>query len=474
MRKVVGASRGEIIFQFLTDSLLLTFIAMIFSALLVVLILPAFNNLADSELSFNLLDPVNVLILLGVGLATGLLAGSYPAIFLSSFNPISVLKISNSGSKGSVLFRKILVVFQFSLSVILIIATIVIIRQQHFMQQKDLGIQTENVIYIDMGGNVKENFHAMKTELMREPSIIGVTRANSLPFRIGSNTGGFEWQDRDVDNDVLIGFSFAGYDYDDVLELEFKEGRYYSQEFATDTSNGIVVNESTVKIMNMKDPVGKWLELGDNRWHIIGVMSDFHFLPLTYEISPLVLVYAEPENTETMMIRIAGNKPKETIANIEEVWNRMNPAFPFSCEFLDKKYQELYESESRLAEIFKYFAFLAIFISCLGLLGLASFMAEQRTKEIGIRKTFGASIPAIVMLLTKDFTRLVIIANVIAIPLAWYFLGEWLNNYSYSTRLSADIFIIAFVLSMLIALLTISYQAIKAALMNPVEAIRTE
>jgi predicted permease len=474
MRKVVGASRGEIIFQFLTDSLLLTFIAMIFSALLVVLILPAFNNLADSELSFNLLDPVNVLILLGVGLATGLLAGSYPAIFLSSFNPISVLKISNSGSKGSVLFRKILVVFQFSLSVILIIATIVIIRQQHFMQQKDLGIQTENVIYIDMGGNVKENYHAMKTELMREPSIVGVTRANTLPFRIGSNTGGFEWQDRDVDNDVLIGFSFAGYDYDDVLELEFKEGRYYSQEFATDTSNGIVVNESTVKIMNMKDPVGKWLELGDNRWHIIGVMSDFHFLPLTYEISPLVLVYAEPENTETMMIRIAGNNPKETIANIEEVWNRMNPAFPFSCEFLDKKYQELYESESRLAEIFKYFAFLAIFISCLGLLGLASFMAEQRTKEIGIRKTFGASIPAIVMLLTKDFTRLVIIANVIAIPLAWYFLGEWLNNYSYSTRLSADIFIIAFVLSMLIALLTISYQAIKAALMNPVEAIRTE
>lgn len=474
LRKVVGASRGKIIFQFLTDSLLLTFIAMIFSAMLVVLILPAFNSLADSELSFNLLDPVNILILLGVGLATGLLAGSYPAIFLSSFNPISVLKISNSGSKGSALFRKILVVFQFSLSVILIIATIVIIRQQHFMQQKDLGIQTENVIYIDMGGNVKENYHAMKTELMREPSIVGVTRANSLPFRIGSNTGGFEWQDRDVDNDVLIGFGFAGYDYDDVLELEFKEGRFYSQEFATDTSNGIVVNESTVKIMNMKDPVGKWLQLGDNRWNIIGVMSDFHFLPLTYEISPLVMVYSEPENTETMMIRIGGNNPKETISNIEEVWNRMNPAFPFSCEFLDKKYQELYESESRLAEIFKYFAFLAIFISCLGLLGLASFMAEQRTKEIGIRKTFGASIPAIVMLLTKDFTRLVIIANVIAIPLAWYFLGEWLNNYSYSTRLSADIFIIAFVLSMLIALLTISYQAIKAALMNPVEAIRTE
>ncbi|NQT78408.1 MAG: ABC transporter permease [Bacteroidetes bacterium] len=474
LRKVVGATRGEIIFQFLTDSLLLTFIAMIFSAMLVILILPAFNKLADSELTFNLLDPANILILLGLGLATGLLAGSYPAIFLSSFNPISVLKIANTGNKGSSLFRKILVVFQFSLSVILIIATIAIVRQQHFMQQKDLGIKTENVIYIDMGGNVKENYHAMKTEFMREPSIAGVTRANSLPFRIGSNTDGFEWQDRDVDNDVLIGFGFAGYDYDDVLELEFKEGRFYSQEFATDTSNGIVVNESTVRIMNMKDPVGKWLQLGDKRWNIIGVMSDFHFLPLTNEISPLVLVYTEPENTETIMIRIAGNNPKETIANIEEVWNRINPAFPFSCEFLDKEYQQLYESENRLAEIFKYFAFLAIFISCLGLLGLASFMAEQRTKEIGIRKTFGASIPAIVMLLTKDFARLVIIANIIAIPLAWYFLGEWLNNYSYSIRLSADIFIIAFALSILIAWLTISYQAIKAALMNPVEAIRSE
>ena len=475
LRKVMGATRDKIILQFLTDSILLSFISIILSALIIILIMPAFNILANKELSFSLLEPVNILILLGVGLLTGLLAGSYPAFVLSSFNPIRVLKISNSGTKGSALFRKILVIFQFSLSVILIIATIVIIRQQHYMQQKDLGIDLENVIYVEMEGNSKENYYALKNELLQEPSILAVTRANALPFLIGSNSGGFDWQDRDVENDVLIGFGFAGFDYDDALGLEFTHGRFYSQEYATDTSDGIVINESCLNTMNMKDPIGKWLEWGgENRWNIIGVMKDYHFLPLNHEISPMVMVYNSPENTGVLMIRIRNEDPKKTIAYVEKAWNRINPAFPFNYNFLDKEYEELYTSETRLAEIFKYFAFLAIFISCLGLLGLASFMAEQRTKEIGIRKTFGASIPSIVKLMSKEFARLVIIANIIAIPIAWYFLKEWLTNYSYTTRLSADIFIIAFLISILIAWITISYQAIKAAIMNPVEAIKYE
>ncbi|MCK4569328.1 MAG: ABC transporter permease [Bacteroidales bacterium] len=474
LRKVVGANRGKIIFQFLIDSMLLSFIAVIFSAIIVVLVMPAFNRLADSELTFNLLNPANLLILIGVGLFTGLLAGSYPAVFLSSFNPIRVLKISNSGTKGSSLFRKGLVVFQFTLSVILIIATIVIVRQQYYMQEKDLGISMENVIYVDIEGNVKDNYQVMKIELLQESSILGVTRANTLPFWMGSNGDGFDWQDRDVDNDVLVGFGFAGYDYDDVLGMEFTEGRYYDREFATDTSDGIVINESMLRMMNMKDPIGKWLANGDMRWKIIGVMSDFHFLPLTYEISPFIMGFASTDQTGTMMIKIGGDNPRETIAYVEDVWTRINPAFPFNYDFLDKEYQQLYESENRLGTIFTYFAFLAIFISCLGLLGLASFMAEQRTKEIGIRKTFGAPVGAIVMMMSKEFAKLVLIANIIAIPVAWYLLKEWLTNYSYTTRLSADIFIIAFLLSILIAWLTISFQAIKAALMNPVEAIKYE
>ncbi len=474
LRKVVGANRGKIIFQFLIDSMLLSFIAVIFSAIIVVLVMPAFNRLADSELTFNLLNPANLLILIGVGLFTGLLAGSYPAVFLSSFSPIRVLKISNSGTKGSSLFRKGLVVFQFTLSVILIIATIVIVRQQYYMQEKDLGISMENVIYVDIEGNVKDNYQVMKTELLQESSILGVTRANTLPFWMGSNGDGFDWQDRDVDNDVLVGFGFAGYDYDDVLGMEFTEGRYYDREFATDTSDGIVINESMLRMMNMKDPIGKWLANGDMRWKIIGVMSDFHFLPLTYEISPFIMGFASTDQTGTMMIKIGGDNPRETIAYVEDVWTRINPAFPFNYDFLDKEYQQLYESENRLGTIFTYFAFLAIFISCLGLLGLASFMAEQRTKEIGIRKTFGAPVGAIVMMMSKEFAKLVLIANIIAIPVAWYLLKEWLTNYSYTTRLSADIFIIAFLLSILIAWLTISFQAIKAALMNPVEAIKYE
>lgn len=474
LRKVVGASRGKIIFQFLVDSLLLSFISMIFSAIIVVAVMPAFNRLADSQLSFNLLDPVNILILVGVGVFTGLLAGSYPAVFLSSFNPIKVIKISNSGTKGSSLFRKILVIFQFTLSVILIIATIVVVRQQDFMQNKDLGMNMENVVNIEMEGNVSENYPVMKAEFLQNPSVLSVTRSNTLPFWMGSNGGGFDWQDRDVDNDVLIGFAYAGYDYDKVLDISFTEGRYYDKEYATDTSNGIVINESMLNVMNMKDPIGKWLGHGDTRWTIIGVMKDFHFLPLNHEISPFIMAFTSPDETGTLMIRISADHTEETMAHIEDVWNRINPSFPFEPSFLDKEYQELYESEDRLGKIFTYFAFLAIFISCLGLLGLASFMAEQRTKEIGIRKTFGAPLGSIVVMMSKEFARLVIIANVIAIPVAWYLLKEWLTNYSYTTRLSADIFIYAFLLSIVIAWLTISYQAIKAALMNPVNAIKYE
>jgi hypothetical protein len=342
------------------------------------------------------------------------------------------------------------------------------------MQDKALGIEMENVVCVEMEGNVTDNYQSMKHEFLQDPTVLSVTRANALPFWMGSNAGGFDWQDRDVDNDILIGFAYAGYDYDDVLGIDFPQGRYYDVSYATDTSNGIVINESLLRAMNMKDPIGKWFGQGDNRWKIVGVMGDFHFLPLTYEISPFVMFFADPEYTSTLMIKISGDRPKETIAHLEEVWNRINPAFPFEYDFLDKEYNELYESEDRLGKIFTYFAFLAIFISCLGLLGLASFMAEQRTKEIGIRKTFGAPVSAIVLMMSKEFAKLVIIANVIAIPLAWYLLKEWLTNYSYTTRLSADIFITAFLLSILIAWITISYQAIKAAFMNPVKAIKYE
>jgi ABC-type antimicrobial peptide transport system permease subunit len=253
------------------------------------------------------------------------------------------------------------------------------------------------------------------------------------------------------------------------------EGRFFDESYATDTA-ACVINKSCQEAMNIKDPIGKWINWGDSeesRMKIIGVTDNFHFLPLTYEISPLMFVIAE-RPMYVMMIKTLGTNIKETMDHLEQTWSRINPGFPFEPDFLDSEYQDIYESESRLGEIFKYFAFLAIFISCLGLLGLASFMAEQRTREIGIRKTFGAPVGAIIMMMSKEFARLVIIANVIAIPVAWYFLNDWLDHYSYTTRLSADIFIYAFLASVLIALVTVSYQAIKAALMNPVDAIKYE
>ncbi len=474
LRKVVGATRRTVVTQFMLDSLLMSMISVVLSAIIVTAVIPGFNKLADKTLGFSLLDHANLLLLLGVGLVTGLLAGSYPALFLSSFSPLRVLRMSNAGNKGSAIFRKVLVVFQFSLSVILIIATIVIIRQQSFMQEKDLGISMDNVIYVKMEGNTKDNYTSMKAELLRDPSIVAVTRAQTLPFWMGSNGGGYDWQDRDVDNDVLVGFGLAGYDYDKVLDMEFLEGRYYDRNYATDTSNGIVINESMLRMMNMSDPIGKWIQNGDTRWNIIGVIKDFNFLPLTYDISPLVIYFVPTDWTGNMMIRIGGNDPEATIAHVEDVWTRFNPAFPFNHGFLDKEYEELYNDEKRLGSLFRYFAFLAIFISCLGLLGLASFMAEQRTREIGIRKTLGASAGSVIMLMSKEFARLVIIANIIAIPVAWYFLKDWLDNYAFKTSLSADIFIFAFLISVIIALLTVGYQSVKAALMDPVNAIKCE
>ena len=449
-------------------------IAVIIAALLVQLFIPVFNDLTDTSLDFNLLKPFNLILLVGTALLTGLIAGSYPALFLSSFSPIRVLRMANSGTKGSALFRKVLVVFQFVISIVLIIATTVIVRQLHYMQQKDLGYNTENVLYVSMEGKSKDNYQALKTELLSDPSIIAVTRANQLPFGMGSNGGGYDWQDRDVTNDVLIGFTVAGYDYDRVLDMEFVEGRYYSQAYPTDTSNGIILNESAVNIMNMKDPIGKWVQRGDARYNIIGVMKDFHFLPLTYEISPLAMYFGPMNWTSLMMIKFREGNAEDAIRHIERTWQSINPTFPFNYEFLDKEYQELYESENRLGKIFSYFSGLAILISCLGLFGLASFMAEQRTREIGIRKTYGAPVGAIVMLMSKEFARLVLLANVIAIPVAWYALREWLSNYSYATRLGPGIFILAFIISIVIAWATISFQGVKAALMNPVDAIKYE
>ncbi|MEE4256887.1 MAG: ABC transporter permease [Bacteroidales bacterium] len=475
LRKVVGAGRGKIIFQFLLDSILLSLISVVLSAIIVKAVLPAFNRMADSNIRFDLTDPVNILILLGIGIFTGLLAGSYPALYLSAFNPIGVLRLSGSGSKSSSLFRKILVVFQFTLSVILIIATIVISRQLNYMQHKDLGMNMENVICLEMPRKVKDNYEVMKNEFLRDPSVTSVTRTSSLPFWNGSNTGGLDWQDRDVEDDLLVGFSFADYDYDKVLGIRMLEGRFFDESYATDTA-ACVINKSCQEAMNIKDPIGKWIGSSgseEGRMKIIGVTENFHFLPLTYEISPLMFIISESP-MHVMMIKVSGDNIKETMDYLEQTWTRINPGFPFEPDFLDREYQEVYESESRLGEIFKYFSFLAIFISCLGLLGLASFMAEQRTREIGIRKTFGAPVGSIIMMMSKEFAKLVIIANIVALPIAWYFLNDWLNHYSYKTPLSADIFIYAFLASVLIAMVAVSYQAVKAALMNPVDAIKYE
>ncbi len=471
LRKTVGALRGQIVKQFLGESLLLSFFSLIIAVILVYLLIEPFNNLAEKELVFNLLNVWTIAGLLLIILFVGVLAGIYPAFFMSSFRPVKVLKEFSNTSKRSANFRKVLVVFQFTLSIILIICTIIVFKQLNFLQDKKTGIEKENVLYVYLHGNLGEKFDDLKTNLLQSPYIQTVSRGGELPYWIGSNSGGFNWEGRESDDEILIGFSFVDYDYAKTFQMKMADGRFFSEEFVTDSA-GVVLNEKAVELMGMVDPVGKWLEWGD-RYRIIGVMKDFHFQPLTREIEPLS-IWLSPQYCRSAFIRIDENNTDEAIDYVEDVWTRLASGFPFEYRFIDAMYDQMYREEKKLGEIFQYFALLAIFISCLGLFGLAAFMAEQRTKEIGIRKAMGASVMKILVLMTRNFLRWVIIANIVAWPIAWYLMKQWLDEYAYHTKITYWIFLAAIGLSVVIALLTVVFQALVAANKNPANTLKYE
>jgi ABC-type antimicrobial peptide transport system permease subunit len=473
VRKVVGAVRSVLIRQFIGEAILLTFLAVIISVILVLLLLPVFNSVTQKQISYPFGHLYFWLFLIGLTFITGFISGSYPALFLSSFNPVKVLKGSIKLSSGAAWFRKGLVVFQFVLSVVLIIGTIVISKQVNYIQTKNLGYDRENLIYVPLEGDLTPKYEVFKEAALRMQGIQAVTRISNTPTNFGSTTGGVNWDGKNPNLNVEFTQVSVGYDFVRTMKLKIVDGRDYSKNFATD-SIGYIINEASLKRIGYTDPIGKPLTMWGKKGKIVGVLKDFHFNSLHDPINPLIIRLREDEKFGNILVRTQPGQTKLALATIEKLCNQLNPRFTFSYAFSDEEYQKLYKNEQIVGKLSNSFAFLAIFISCLGLLGLAMFTAEQRIKEIGIRKVLGASVGSLFTLLSKEFLILVLIALFIASPIAWFVMDKWLQNYTYRTNVEWWVFALSGVISVMIALLTVSFQSIKAALMNPVKSLRSE
>ena len=474
VRKVVGAVRYSLIGQFMGESLIIAFLSLICSIFIVFLMLPTFNTLTDKQLVLNFTDPLFLSILLGLTIITGVVAGSYPALFMSSLKPVVVLKGSLKFKPSATFFRKGLVVFQFSLSIMLIVGMMVVYKQIQFIQTKNLGFDRENMIYTSIEGDLSTNFTAFKQELLNMPGIKSVTSSQADPLQVGSSTQGVTWPGKDTTKIILFSQNPVSYDYLETMGIKLRDGRDFSKSFGTDTSN-YIINEEAAKKMNMKNPVGKEMTMWGRKGTIVGLVKSFHINSLHEAIPPLILsLQRGKENWGQLIVRSQPGQTREALASMEKAYKKFNPRFPFGYQFTDQEYANQYKGENVVSKLANYFAFLAIFISCLGLFGLAMFTAEQRTKEIGVRKVLGASVLSITSMLSADFLKLVLIAALIAFPLAWYLMKNWLQKYEYRIEIQWWFFLVAGVLAVTIALLTVSYQAIKAALMNPMKSLKTE
>jgi predicted permease len=486
MRKVLGASRGQVIRQFLSESIVLSTISLGLAVVLAELFLPVFNTLVQKQLNIVYLHNLPFLGgLIGIIMITGVLSGAYPALFLSSFRPVNTLKKGPAvAARGGLpLLRRGLVLFQFVLSVLLIISTGMLFKQLHFIKNKNLGFNKENVVYIPLKEGIAEKYGVVKQELLNHPHILTVSNCDYVWALNNNRTTGFNWEGKDPQMEVDMLIPRVGFDYIETLQLEMVEGRSFSEEYETDAASAFIVSEAAVRTMQIEGPVGKHFELYGWRGliqegPIIGVFKDINYKSLHQKIEPQVLRILKDPATATslgaVLLRITGDDVPATIAFLEDTWNQFNPGIPFEYHFLDDTYENLYMSEARMGNIFNYFTVLALFISCLGLFGLSSFMTEQRTKEIGIRKVHGASVASILTLINREVMILMLIAGIIATPIAWYVSRWWLQNFAYKTGLDWWVFLFGGLLALLVALLTVSYQSVKAALANPVDSLRYE
>jgi putative ABC transport system permease protein len=480
MRKVVGAERKELIWQFLGESLIYSLFSLVIALLFVRFALPFVESLSGREMSLNLSEtPWLVPSFIGLVLFVGFVAGSYPAFFLSSFRPAQVLKGNLKAGSANSRLRSILVVAQFIISICLIIGTGIILRQLHFMKNTNLGYEKENVIVVEIRDqNIQQSLESVKAEIQKIPGVLDVSSSSLVPGQ-EPNVQPFIPEGYTVKQAQLMESFSVDHDFFATLGMEITQGRNFSPEHGTDSSTAVIINESAAKRYNWEDPIGKTIQVPSDevgKWKtytVVGVVKDFHRTSLHSVIMPQ-LIGNDPGYFDTLAIRIHPENAEGTLSLLREKWKDVDPIRPFEFVYLDGMIDRLYGAEERLSDIFSSFSVFAIFIACLGLFGMASFAAEQRTKEIGIRKVLGASVPEVVVLLSKDFLKLIVAANIIAWPLAYFGMSKWMQNFAYKSGIGVWIFLYTGILAVGIALATVSYQSIKAALLNPVDAIKYE
>jgi putative ABC transport system permease protein len=479
LRKLNGAYRRNLIFQFFGESMVQAFIGMLLAFALVALLLGPFNLLSGKTFKeTDLLKPVFILSSLAIALFTGILAGSYPALVLSSFKPINTLKAGMTGGSTGGLFRKTTVVVQFTISIILILFTFVTYRQLKYMQGKSLGFDKENLVYLQMRGNMKDIYPVIKEEFSREPSVLSVTASSNEPHMIGSNADNIWWEGKSPSLHALVSMCGVDFDWVETMGIKIKSGRSFSKTFSMDsphdTIGNFLINEQLEKIMGTKDAVGLPMKFGDKRGLVVGVMEDFHFQSLHSKIEPLAIWIWPADYWNFIFFRLKPGNLHETMAALESKWKQVVPLYPFDYHFLDQDLDKTYRSEERTGGLLKYFSVLAILIASIGLFGLATYTVEQRTRELGLRKVLGATGRSIALLISSEFLRLLLIASVISIPIAWLLLNKYLANYGYHTQLNIWIFVIAIILTVIVASLAISYQLLIAIHSNPAKSLKYE
>ncbi|HKK42561.1 MAG TPA: ABC transporter permease [Bacteroidales bacterium] len=478
IKKVAGADRASMILQFLLESLLLVAFAMIIAIILVSLSLNIFNTVSGK--SFVLADLLHsrfIISFLIVGLIAGLVSGLYPALYLSSFRPAAVLKGENVTGKGHGRFRKILVVVQFTLSILIAISAIFMYKELKFLQNKDLGFNKEQLICIPMPDPMKSKYQSLKTELLNEPLIPNVTASTWNPVNIGSNSGGADWDGKDPEKHVLIGNCGIDYDYLETMGISLVSGRDFSKDYATDmardTTGNFLVNEEVAKLMDVADPVGMNFRFMGLRGKIVGVMKDFNFKGADQPIEPLAFALTDLSWLRVILIKLSGNIP-EALKSVDKVWKEVIPEYPLEYTFVDQDYDNLFRSQMRLIGLLKYFTILTVIIACLGLYGLSSYSAERRTNEVGIRKVMGAGSLDVMFTLSVEFLTLVVVSLIIAIPLGWIIVEKLLKQFASRIDLNIAVFAVIALGAIFIALFTVSFQAYRASGTNPAEALKVE
>lgn len=473
VRKVLGAPRINLILQFLGESLFLSVTSALVAILIVYIALPSFNELVQKQLSFNLIAPLHVFGLLAIALVCGLIAGSYPAFYLSSFNPVKVLKGLKIASGGAGFIRKSLVVIQFAASVVLIISTIIIYRQIQHTKDRNLGYNKQDLVYLFMQGQMNQHFDAVKNDLLATGVIKNASVSTQTVLQVGSNTGDYSWPGKEPNKQLLVGQDYVSPEFVSTIEATIKEGRDFYPNAAAD-SNNVIINDAFAREINAKHIIGTPITSGNLKYTVTGVINDFVYNNVYASAAPLI-IFCAPKYGNVLTVRFKpGAELKTALPLLESVIKKNNPGYPVDYKFVDDQFNLYFQAETLVGKLSGVFATLAIIISCLGLFSLSAYTAERRVKEIGIRKVLGATSRGLVAMLSKDFVVLVAISCIIAFPVSWWIMTVWLRNYEYKTDVSWWVFAATGILSVVIALATVSFQAMKAALTNPVNSLRSE